>query len=139
MESPRVGVVWGNHGASWFGVTSEAITKVGLWDENFTPAYYEDCDWHYRASLLGVPKVHLAGVSAIHGDENGGSCTINSTKDSAGSFAKVGVLERNLVLYKKKWGGAVGRETFSSPFGDGRPVWAWKYDAEEIPAKRDWE
>jgi len=46
-----------------FITTSKVIEFVGLYDENFNPAYYEDVDWALRSRKLGV--LHLVDNAAI--------------------------------------------------------------------------
>ncbi len=122
-----MGKLFGNHGASWFVVTQFGIHWVGLYDENIYPAYLEDCDWHYRAKLLGVRTANVEGVNAIHGDGKlTGSCTVNS--DPVLRDKNVQTHSRNFGYYEAKWGGRNGQEKFKSPFNDPSiPVWSWKY------------
>ena len=37
-----------------FGIKPSAIERVGWFDENFVPAYFEDNDYSYRCRLMGV-------------------------------------------------------------------------------------
>jgi GT2 family glycosyltransferase len=131
--TPPAGIVYGNHGASWFVVTAYGIGLVGLFDENFYPAYLEDCDWSYRADRLGVLRITVAGLKSIHGtatdgaDQTKGSCTVNS--DPRLAAANMRTHGRNFEYYRAKWGGINGEEKFKTPFNDPHwPLWAWKYD-----------
>lgn len=122
-----VGMVMGNHGASWFAVTSRGMQDVGLFDENFYPAYLEDCDWHHRARLAAVPMTHAPGVASIHGEgEMTGSCTIHSDPSARENNHRTH--GGNFDYYRLKWGGINGQETFTHPYNDpALPVWAWRY------------
>ena len=45
---------------SCFMIGREALEKVGPFDENFYPAYFEDNDYHYRIRLAGGRACGLA-------------------------------------------------------------------------------
>ena len=119
-----MGKIYGNHGASWFGITAYGVDTVGLFDENIYPAYLEDCDWARRADLLGVRRCDVPDVHAIHGDENlTGSCTVNENPELAARNSRTH--GGNFDYYRRKWGGLNGTETFATPFNDPHwPVWA---------------
>jgi GT2 family glycosyltransferase len=51
----------------------EAVSKLGLADEAFFPAFWEDTDWTRRAERYGVPIVKL-DVPMVHDN----SSTLNS-------------------------------------------------------------
>jgi GT2 family glycosyltransferase len=125
--NPIVAKWFGNHGASWFAITDYGIERVGLFDENFYPAYLEDCDWHYRAKLAGVVTSNVPEVQAVHGDgELTGSCTVNSDREL--QIRNVQTHSRNFGYYEYKWGGRNGAEKHQHPYGEENlPVWAWKY------------
>jgi GT2 family glycosyltransferase len=103
-----------------FVMFPHGVRTVGWFDENFYPAYCEDCDWNRRADLLGVKRVDLKGLGMGHGEEvNGkmeGSRTVNATPELAQENAKT--YERNIWYYIQKWGGRPGEETFLHPFNN---------------------
>jgi GT2 family glycosyltransferase len=137
-EVEPAGAIYGNHGASWFAITAHGVEKVGLFDENIYPAYLEDCDWSYRADLMGVRRLTLVGdVRAKHGDDKClGSSTIMS--DPALREKNRRTHGGNFYYYRSKWGGVNGQEVFRTPFDDpGWPVWAWKFDP-AFRAKQQW-
>jgi GT2 family glycosyltransferase len=123
-----VGMAYGNHRASWFGITEFGVREVGLFDANFYPAYLEDCDWSYRADLLGVQRINVHDCHAVHGDRKlTGSCTIYSDPRIQRNNARTH--EQNFIYYRQKWGGINSREIYKTPFNDPKwPVWAWKFD-----------
>lgn len=99
---------------SCFMVGKEYFEKVGYFDENFVPAWYEDNDSHRRAILAGVreitttaaPMVHIGGVSS------------HMWADNPGSGA-------SQVYYIEKWGGIpeshplpAQKEHFATPYND---------------------
>jgi len=48
-------------GYSSFGITLDAVNLIGPMDENFWPAYSEDCDYWYRAQLAGCRLFYRGG------------------------------------------------------------------------------
>ncbi len=42
------------------------FTAVGLFDEGFYPAYYEEADYCYRAHAIGFPVIYEPAASAVH-------------------------------------------------------------------------
>lgn len=118
--------------ATWaaYGVRREIIDEVGLIDENFAPIYYDDTDFEYRARLAGIRIVDLpSGV--IH-DESSSYRDSHYAADNARTFPV------NAAYYAAKWGGPRGRETFTTPFGSGLPLWAWRLDIGRLAGQR-WE
>lgn len=61
-------------GSEWSAVvfTRKVVDKVGLFDENFYPAYYEDDDYAIRTYLAGL-KAHKFNNTALHHGELDGS------------------------------------------------------------------
>lgn len=139
-QRPRL--FYGNHGASWFALTAGCVQAAGLFDENFYPAYDEDCDYARRCDLLGVQRANVPDVHAIHGeatdpkDTSKGSSTIMSDPEAR---AKNGRTHgSNNEYYQRKWGGLPGRETFTNPFNElDWPVWAWRFEP-AMRAQNQW-
>lgn len=123
----EAGCLYSNHGASFWCVTEWGVFSVGLFDENFYPAYLEDCDWTRRADLAGIRRMNVEGCHSAHGDERQtGSCTANATPELAAKNCRTH--SANFEYYKVKWGGINGEEKFSAPYNrDGLPVWAWRF------------
>jgi GT2 family glycosyltransferase len=132
VAHPEHAAAYGNHGASWWGVTSKGVRDVGTFDENLWPAYYEDNDWFLRCNLLGLKHSQIFGGNARHGDAaQRGSCTLHA--NSAIREAISWCFKQNQEYYKLKWGGLCKQETFEHPFNDpAHPAWAWRFD----PARR---
>src|SRR5574343_1326201 len=128
--NPLAGRVCANHGYSLFAVGGHARRVVGLFDENFRPAYLEDCDYDYRITLAGLAKVEVPDCKAVHGDGTlTGSCTIHSDPVLR---ARNGITHgNNFAYYYRKWGGINGEEKFPHPFNDpSKPVSWWERDVE---------
>ena len=104
-------------GIGWhlIAINRRTIDRVGRFDENFHPAYFEDIDYGRRMWLEfdqeQWPRFHadvsIAGVS--HGVDLGGA-KIDNTKLAS--------------YYRSKWGGDKGAETYDKPFGR-RPIHYW--------------
>ena len=104
-----------------FMLTPAAVKNIGLFDENFYPAYFDDNDYRYRAKLARCPLFSFP-VKYTHET----SSTIN---DNAFYKRKNNVTYRQLgQYYISKWGGVPGREEFKSPFNKHYPVDYWKFD-----------
>lgn len=97
---------------SCFMVTPESFAKIGPFDENFFPAYFEDNDYHYRIKLANLKAVATTAASYYHY----GSQTQNASPEHPVVPGKQ--FEANRDYYKKKWGGVPGAEMFTRPFND---------------------
>ena len=49
-----------------FGITRQTINAIGLLDEGFYPAYYEEVDYCYRARRAGLETVYVPQATAVH-------------------------------------------------------------------------
>jgi len=72
--------------------------KIGLWDENFFPAYFEDGDYHCRIKLSDIVMKNV-GDSGLF--EHFGSATIktNNERNNTNHLTFV----KNEAYFKKKW------------------------------------
>jgi GT2 family glycosyltransferase len=52
--------------AAALAITRQAFEAIGELDEGFTPAYYEDVDWCYRAREAGFRVVYVPQAVLIH-------------------------------------------------------------------------
>ncbi len=52
--------------AAALAISRSALTAIGLLDEEFSPAYYEDTDWCYRARAAGFRVVYQPHAVALH-------------------------------------------------------------------------
>jgi GT2 family glycosyltransferase len=112
--NPEVGFFYPQDNAhTTFGVNllrRWAFEKIGPYDENFYPAYFEDNDYAHRIKLAGVPMMTVPG-----GMNHVGSATIKSYSE-AEMQAHHGRFESLRAYYIKKWGGQPGHEQFKTPF-----------------------
>lgn len=114
---------WVGVNGDWrvFGLNAAAVSLVGLWDENFHPAYCEDCDYEYRCTLAGVEWGFIEGTST-----HVGSVTI---KEPRYAERNARTYPANYAYYQAKWGGPLrGGERFTTPFNRGGSVADWTLD-----------
>lgn len=105
---------------SCFAIRPEEFTdRFGHFDENFTPAYFEDNDMAYRLKLHGAKFGNRLDAGIYHK----GSVTQNW----GGQQVVSGDMFRaNQSYYELKWGGRPGQERFIRPFGqENREIWFW--------------
>lgn len=109
---PTTGLIEGPADFSFFAIRPmEFVKKFGWFDQNFSPAYFEDNDMHYRILLAG-------GKTAMRFDaqmKHKGSVTQNSKK---GGVVSSKMFEDNRAYYIRKWGAIPGDEEFKHPFND---------------------
>ena len=96
----------------------DAIERVGRFDENFHPGYWEDCDYSRRLALayaLDPPFWTKA------------ECEV-TLESFAHAIQLAGVVidpEPLAAFYTAKWGGMPSFETFTTPFDSGKPLSWW--------------
>jgi len=127
-KNPDAAMVFGD-GYNVFLMTPQAVERIGYLDENFYPAYYEDCDHWRRGVLSGVKLVGVPGFKHVHGEEgdpHGGSSTVRSDPELR---RKNGITtQNNHSYYVRKWGGSPASETFAKPYNRDVPVTFWEID-----------
>lgn len=87
-----------------------ALEKVGYFDENFFPAYYEDVDYRYRGRLAGLKTMVVEDTHIRH--IGSASVSFVDADQHEDEFM------RNQAHYLRKWGGEKGHENFIHPFND---------------------
>jgi GT2 family glycosyltransferase len=95
---------------SGFMIAKKTLDKVGYFDENFYPAYFEDNDYHYRIKLAGLKAYRTNQALYFHY----GSRTIKDNK-----YVKTASNQKflaNQEYFKTKWGDVPGKEKFTTPF-----------------------
>lgn len=93
---------------SCFLIGPDYFEKIGTFDENFWPAWYEDNDSHRRAQLLGYREICTTAAPMIH---IGGVSTSMMANPSS---------ETSRLYYMKKWGGIPwpASEVYDHPYND---------------------
>lgn len=115
---PEAGFFWPQRNAhTMFGVyllRRWCFDRVGPFDENFYPAYFEDNDYCYRLKLDGVPLMEVPGCGMNHV----GSATLAAYNASelAEHHSRFDACRS---YYSRKWGGEPHREVFTKPFNKG--------------------
>jgi GT2 family glycosyltransferase len=96
---------------SMFAVsTNDFVEKFGFFDENFSPAYFEDNDMARRILVAGGSYARMLSAGMFHE----GSVTQNMD----GPVVTSEMFERNRAYYTRKWGGWPMSETYTHPFND---------------------
>jgi len=115
---------------SCFAVNRRVIEKVGLFDEAFYPAYFEDNDYHYRMRLEGLKALKVHKALYFH---FGSRTRIMDKEFREYLDARYSA---NREYYRSKWGGEPGQEKFKIPFNGNVPekitLDNFGYDPEEI-------
>ncbi len=117
--------------------TRSGKQMFGEFDENFWPAYYEDCDMRVRHRLAGYNGYNYAieGLEPLpHGKPKCGGVNYGAVLQGCG------LMNREYWYYK--WGNQNFEEaTYKTPYKDQRLTvdqWAW-YPEERAVRKRLWE
>jgi len=92
---------------SAFIMAKSCFASVGLFDEKFYPAYYEDNDYYYRMVLNGTRYVF---TDVLDPAIKRNSMTIKKNKNINYNFSN------NKNYFIKKWGGEPGKEKYPTPF-----------------------
>lgn len=100
-------------GFSCFLVRKRLFDKVGMFDEQFWPAYFEDNDFHRRMTLSGI--VTEARAMGRYDHVNKGSQTV-ATFTRAEKMEHNKRFEANRDRYVAKWGGLPHHEKFVEPY-----------------------
>lgn len=108
---------WGietiDNGWHLVGFTRATLELVGLFDDGFWPAYFEDTDYLYRMGLAGVnsPRENGRSQPYVRVDVDKGR-NAQALVDGLVSI-DMGAIERRYVA---KWGGKQGSERFRTPW-----------------------
>jgi hypothetical protein len=123
LKDPFLGILCDKtqNGYSSLVIAPELIYEVGLLDENFFPAYYEDNDHRYRMKLAGIEWEYFP-LEFNH--------VISATLKSSQVFQEKNkfTFSENLKYYVEKWGGSPGKEKYTTPFDMDLPIDYWLYD-----------
>lgn len=111
-----------------FGLTPTVVDRLGWFDENFVPIYYEDTDYRYRAHLEGVAVVDLPSTTRHAGSV--------SYRGNAHAADNARTYPANADYYRRKWGGDRGSERFTTPFDAGLPTSFWRLDRARLADQR---
>lgn len=96
-------------GFSSFIIPRKTFRTIGYFDEHFKGAYFEDKDYE-RRMMLG--KMKIMSTPFLNPELHTRSASIGKDKKLNANYQK------NAEHYKKKWGGNLGGETYTTPFND---------------------
>ena len=100
-------------------ITKRAIEVIGYFDENCYPAYYEDCDYHRRALLAGLPRLVATDTCITHQ----GSASLKTVSEEQHHRQFLALR----AYYIQKWGRDKLQEDYTVPFND--PKYGLKIEA----------
>ncbi len=120
---PDAGIISGHgrddqlNGLYYMGLTfcllrPSVLARVGYFDENFRPIYFEDVDYGRRCGLAGVQTLDVGTLDMTHLGRASHRAEPDRREANNARYA------RNEAYYVRKWGGRPGRETFPVPFND---------------------
>lgn len=98
---------YNGHGYFSFIIPITTYEKIGKFDENYYPAYYEDTDYTYRLQVAGMNKLDTDFILPEI------MRTSKSGEKDKSLYDRVFECRR---YYTNKWGGAPTQETFTTPF-----------------------
>ena len=106
-EGKDLDFISSNNNWSAFILKVESYEKIGKFDENFFPAYFEDNDYAYRMTLSKAKVLYLESLNPkIYRN----SMTIQKDPSLNQRF------QLNREYYISKWGGIPSEEKYSKPF-----------------------
>lgn len=91
-------------------VNKGLVEKIGYFDENFYPGYFEDCDWDHRCGILGIDEFGNIPIDAI--------CQVDGGATKDGVAVNIDAVHD---YFKQKWGGNRTRDgwgEYRNPFND---------------------
>lgn len=128
---------YGDVGYGFWLMNSTHFERMGTFDENFYPAYYEDIDYNRRMFLMdqecqkgirseNVSMRNIPDIKLIHCEpdsEVNPDVVIDYESGTIHSDAKLKELNditffKNLGYYTLKWGGDRRKEIYNHPYGD---------------------
>jgi GT2 family glycosyltransferase len=91
-----------------FIMPKSVYEAVGVFDECFFPAYYEDKSYEYRMKLMGISIIKSPDLNPYQYQNS-----MSAEKDPT----LLDNRKKNKKLYIDMWGGEPEREKFKKPFG----------------------
>jgi len=96
---------------SCFMINKEYWNRIGAFDEEFIPCYFEDNSSHYKIKLAGLKAiVYPPALFYHHGSRTWNEGVVHSTIERNLKF------ERNREVYVEMWGGTPGNEKFKTKY-----------------------
>ena len=89
-----------------FGITKNALKKIGLFDENIYPCNYEDDDYERRLNLIKIKTKMLSGLNTMHiSSGTSRNITPEEHKEYLGKY-----IVTTEEYFRKKWNGEFGSQ-----------------------------
>lgn len=101
----------GQNAFCFFGMHLSVPKDIGLFDENFWPAYFEDNDYYRRLVLNEIPITAVEPPSFFHAQ----SATVGLF-NAERKLMHLHNFRKNAEYYIRKWGGLPDYETYTEPF-----------------------
>jgi GT2 family glycosyltransferase len=112
------GFVMGEVGFAYFATNKAALDKIGWFDENIYPGYFEDNDFAYRTKLANLQYKGLIHSKVVH---EGSKTQFWNGREEGKKTVSSAQFEANRAYYIKKWGGGPGEEIFPVAFDGKEP------------------
>jgi GT2 family glycosyltransferase len=106
MDISDSGVCTSEQGWCAFILSKQTFIEVGDFDKIFFPAYFEDCDYHYRLNLAGSILSKSKSLNPI----------VYRQSSSIDKDASLNNSKENLKRYIAKWGGQPSLEKYTVPY-----------------------
>lgn len=100
-----------NGGFSLFAMKLSLFAEIGEFDEEFSPAYFEDNDYHWRIKLAGKDLTYCPDLKYHH--HNSSTLESFTAEETAAHHKR---FQKNRLYYICKWGGPPTRELFKTAF-----------------------
>lgn len=86
-----------------FIIPKYIFNKVGIFDEIFYPAYYEDKSYEYRMKLMGIPILKTPDLNPF---------IYQNCKTQEKDYSIIESAKRNKMIYIQMWGGEPEMEKY---------------------------
>lgn len=101
-----------SQGYSCFAINPIALDKIGCFDENLWPAYFEDTDHHRRANMQDLYEENCLDTNVVHD----GSMSVD--RDMANLQFYQTIFHKNMEYFLRKWNINDIKGGFKTPFNE---------------------
>ena len=101
-ENPNTYRIQKDYPHTCFSTSKFVIDKVGLYDENYIGAYYEDTDYHKRCIESDIKIIEVEG--GVFNFKHEGRATNRTCTDYERKIINQNMV-RNMEYFNKKWNG----------------------------------
>lgn len=100
---------------SCFMIDRKLFQDIGLFDEQFGPAYHEDADMSYRMSLKNCPLYRISSALYWHLDRGTIKAALFNNDTRFLQLLRED-MDASMKRYEAKWGGLPASEKFKTPY-----------------------